>query len=94
MSLAYTKQHIGLEAQPLSDSSDKKSAAFDTCRIVTPAAITADAVSATWQSWPVEDLKGDFDKQVIQVEKTFKLDDGAYKATTTVSWQITFVRHR
>ncbi len=93
VSLGYRKQHIGLEAQPLSDGSNAKSAAFDTCRIVTPASITADAVSPIWQSWPVEDLNGDFDKQVILAEKTFKLDDGTSKATTTVSWELTLVRH-
>jgi hypothetical protein len=91
VSLAYAKQHIGLEAGALSGEG---SPAFDTCRIVTPAAIIADAISPIWQSWPVEDLGGDFDKQVIQAEKTFNLDDGLYRATTTVAWQMTFVRHR
>jgi hypothetical protein len=91
--LDYTKQHVGLEATAMSSGSDKRSAAFETCRVMTPAAVTADAVSPIWQSWPVEDLKGEFDKQIVLAEKTFKLDDGTSKATTTVSWELTLVRH-
>jgi hypothetical protein len=91
LSLSYMKQHVGLDASSATDGSGK-SGPFETCPLTTPALVNPDAVTPIWQSWPIDDVKGEFDKQVILADKTYRLDDGVNKATTDVQWELTLTR--